>query len=224
MTEQRAALRIVLTLSLAAVACGHPEQKVVDQYFTALNANDNQTLSSFAIVAEPKGKPVERWTINQTGEEQKVPAPLVELVKKYKEAETKVTDNKKEAQRYNNEHYTEIDQVKELTKKGARIPPNLKPHADKWDEFNKNDREYKKILSTTKEAMEREKRIVALSIGTNEGLDALNGDMLTKTLDVTLNVGGEPKNYQMVLRRYDMSGAQQRLVSRWVIFEIKPKA
>src|SRR5262249_42228965 len=99
-----------------------------------------------------------------------------------------------------------------------------KPHAEKWEEFSKNDRDYKRQLATAKDAMEKEKRLVALSIGTNEGLDSLSGDMLTKTLDVTLNVGGQPKAYQMVLKRYDMTGSPQRLVSRWVIFELKPKA
>ena len=53
---------------LAAVACSsHPEKSVVDSYFNAVNARDNQTLSSFAAVNFDKK--VQRWTIKKTVEE-----------------------------------------------------------------------------------------------------------------------------------------------------------
>ena len=40
---------VALALGLTLVGCGHPEQRVVDQYFGAVNQKDNQTLSSFAV-------------------------------------------------------------------------------------------------------------------------------------------------------------------------------
>ena len=43
----------------------------MDQYFNAVKAKDNQTLSSFSSVTFDK--PVESWKITATSEEQKTP-------------------------------------------------------------------------------------------------------------------------------------------------------
>jgi hypothetical protein len=48
--------------------------------------------------------------------------------------------------------------------------------------------------------------------------------MKSKALDVAITMGGETKDYTMVLRKYEMAGGNQRTLSRWVICELKPKA
>src|SRR4029453_14842180 len=73
--RDRAALRMVPILALAA-ACGHPEQKVVSQYFGAVNSKDEQTLSSFAVVGFDQK--VDSWTITEVRPETRQPAPLPE--------------------------------------------------------------------------------------------------------------------------------------------------
>ena len=46
---------LVLTgLGLVLAACGHRDQRLVDQYFNAVNSKDNQTLGSFAAVGFDK--------------------------------------------------------------------------------------------------------------------------------------------------------------------------
>ena len=51
----------MLALLAITAACGHPEKSVVDSYFNAVNAHDNQTLSSFAVVSFDK--PVQRGAL-----------------------------------------------------------------------------------------------------------------------------------------------------------------
>jgi hypothetical protein len=224
MTDRRA-VHVVVALALAAAACGHPEQKVVDQYFGAVNARDNDTLSSFAVVNfDTKDKRIDNWKINGAGDEQVVDAPLLGLVQALKDADAKVNDNKKEYLKYFFEHPTEVDQVKPLVNKpGATIPPKLQPYAARWKEFTDKERELKKAVAEAKDAVEKEKRLVALSIGTNEGLEAMTGKMRSKTLDVAISIGGETKDYTMVLRKFEMTGGTQRTLNRWVIYELKPK-
>ena len=56
MKERRATLALALILTVAGLACSSGESKVVDQYFDALKANDQNTLTSFAIVElRPEG-------------------------------------------------------------------------------------------------------------------------------------------------------------------------
>lgn len=226
MIDRRAGRSIVVSLALLGGACGHPEQKVVDQYFTALNARDNQTLSSFAVVSlDTKDKRVEGWKIVTAGAEQRVPAPLTELVKRLKDAEAAVTENKRNYNAYFLDHPNEVDELRELLKKNAAIPARLSKVAADWKGFTEKEKELKRALAEAKDALEKEKHNVSLSLGTTEGLEAMKGEMLSKTFDLSLTVGGSARDYVMTLRRYDMAPEQgPRPMNRWIIYELKPKA
>lgn len=225
MSDRRASLRIILSLALWAAACGAPEKKVVDQYFTAVNAKDNQTLSSFAVVSFDKK--VDRWAITQAQPESRVAAPLPDLAQKVKDVESQLAENKKAYNAYFLEHPQEVDQVRELLKKpGATIPPKLKAHADKWQEFVQKERELKKALAEAKDAVDREKRSVVLSVGQLDDVETLKGEMVTKSLELNLTVSGQVQAYVMTLRKYELQteGQAGRVLSRWVIHGLQPKS
>src|SRR6266481_4247579 len=198
MSERRAAQLIVLCTAVASLACGHPEQRIVDQYFNALKTNDNQTLTSFAMVAFDKK--VDDWKITGSVPETRSPAALPDLARKVAELEAELAANKKAAGTYANEHYSEIDKVKEIQKAGKPVPAGLAKVAEK------------------------EKRNVILSVGQVDDVEKLTGEMVQKQVDLDLTVAGEPKAYTMMLRKYELSGGSgSRMVSRWVVQDIKPK-
>ena len=123
------ALGAVLAAGALSAACGGgPESRVVDQYFNALRANDNTTLSSFAAVAFDKK--VDAWKIKSSTPETRSPATLPELAKKVSDLEAELAANKKAAGAYSLENYADIDKVKELQRAGKPIPANLKDVAD----------------------------------------------------------------------------------------------
>jgi hypothetical protein len=212
----------VLVLAGAAAACGHPEKQVVDQYFNALNANDTQTLSSFAAVNFDQK--VDKWTIKRTVSEDKKAAPLPELSQKAKDADAAVAANKKAASAWSLDNYTEIDQVRETRKANKPVPAKLSATAQKWDEFNDQDRQLKKALAEARDAVEREKRNVARSVGDVENVETLEGEMTEKVLEIDLTLKGETKPYLMTLRRYELKREGPRVMSRWVIQDLKPAA
>lgn len=224
MSDRRAPLRIILPLALWAAACAGPEKKVVDQYFTAVNAKDNQTLSSFAVVSFEKK--VDRWAITQTQPESRVPAPLPDLALKVKDGEAKLSQNKKDYMAYFNAQPTEVEQVRELLKKpGATIPPKLKPYADEWQKFTQTEKDLKRALAEAKDAVEKEKRNVMLSVGQLDDVETLKGEMVTKSLELDLTVGGQAQPYVMMLRKYELQteGQAGRVMSRWVVHVLQPK-
>ena len=56
-------------------------------------------------------------------------------------------------------------------------------------------------------------------------VEKLTGEMVQKQVDLDLTVAGEPKAYTMMLRKYELSGGSgSRMVSRWVVQDLKPKA
>ena len=209
---------LVLTgLGLALAACGHHDQRLVDQYFNAVNAKDNSTLGSFAAVGFDKK--VDRWRIAKESDEEKAPIPLTDLIAKQKDLEKAVAENKKAATAYSMDHYAEVDQVREARKAGKPIPGKLQAVAAEWDKYNQKDRDLKKALADATAAVEKEKRNLERSLGPTENAEGLSGDMVTKRLDLVLTINGEDQPYVMTLRKYDIKGSAR---PRWVVHDLKP--
>jgi len=202
---------------LALAACGHRDQRLVDQYFNAVNAKDNQTLGSFAAVGFDKK--VDRWRIAKESDEEKAPIPLTDLVAKQKELDKAVAENKKAATAYSMDHYAEVTQVRDARAAGKPVPAKLSGVAGEWDKYNQKDRDLKKQLADANAAVEREKRNLERSLGPTENAEGLSGDMLTKRLDLVLTINGQEQPYVMTLRKYDIKGSAR---PRWVIHDLKP--
>ncbi len=221
---RRVAQLAVLAAVAIAWACGRPEDTVVTQYFNALKAKDNQTLSSFAAVNFDKV--VESYKIVGYLEETKGPAPLPSLIKAAKDAEEAVAANKREAGNYRNDHFSDWEQLQDLQKKNQPVPPKLGPFAEKWGQFTHKDQELRKAAAQAKEAVEKERRLAVLSVGQLDDLEALQGEVVQKRLEVELKIAGQPQAHTMTLRRYNLNrtGAGPRIMSRWVIQNLQPKA
>ena len=224
MRERAAALGVALGLAMTGFACSSAESNVVNQYFTALKANDQNTLTSFAMVAFDQK--VDDWKVVSIGTETKAPVTLPDLVKKQKELEAEQAENLKAFRAWGNDLavYPKLDQVKSARQENRKISAALQPIADKYDEFNDKDRELKKVLAETKTAVEREKRNVTLSVGQQEDVETMTGEVVSKDVELSLTIDGQARPYVMTLRKYELSGgAGPRMISRWVVQSLVPK-
>jgi len=224
MNHRGAAILTIAGLVLAGAACGHPQQGVVDNYFRAVNAGDNQTLSSFALVGFDQK--VDNWKIVTGHPETESPAMLVELAQKVSDADAALAANKKEYNAYFLDHPSEVDQVRELLRTEARIPAKLEKYAQDWQAFIEKEKDLKRALAEAKEALAREKKNASLSVEPDDGIEKLVGTVHSQDIDLMLTIDGQQKPYTMTLRKYDLSeteGGPERL-SRWVIFDLKPTA
>jgi hypothetical protein len=215
---------VALGLAVAGIACSSPEKNVVNQYFGALRANDQGTLTSFAMVAFDQQ--VEDFKVLAVGPEAKSPATLPDLVKKVAELDTQQKANEREYRSWGNDLaiYPKLEEMKAARAKGAKLSAALQPIADKFDAFQTKDRELKKALADAKAAVEKEKRNVALSVGQSDDIETLTGEVLSKDVDLNLTIGGQTKPYVMTLRKYDLTGGSgPRMVSRWVVQSLEPK-
>ena len=224
MRERGTALAVALGLAVSGLACSSAEKNVVSQYFGALRANDQGTLTSFAMVAFDQK--VDDFSIFAVSPGVRTPATLPDLVKKQKDLEAELAKNTRDARAWGNDLniYPKLDQVRSLEQKGTRIPASLEPIHQKWTEFNQKDRELKKAVGEAKQAVERERRNVTLSVGQTEDIETLTGEMLSKDVDLNLTIGGQVKPYVMTLRKYELTGGTgPRMVSRWVVQSLVPK-
>ena len=224
--SKRGALLVGLSLAAAGAACGHPDQRVVDQYFNALRQGDTQTLTSFALVQ--LDQKVDNWKITGSTPETQAPAPLADLIKKVQALDAELNANKRASQNFANEdngkRFLQIQEVQESQKKGNKVSPALAAVGAKWAEFNDKDRSLKKELADARAAVEHEKRNVVLSVGNQPDVETMSGQMTSKDVDLDLTIAGDNKPYVMTLRKYDLEGGAGRSMSRWFVYALKPKA
>lgn len=203
-------------MAALAVACSGPENFVIEKYFQAVNAKDNDTITSFALVAFDKK--VDKYQIKKVVGETKEAAPLPELVKKQKDVEAQVNQNKRDYNAYNLDHTTEVTEVRNLKKNGDKIPDKLASVAADWDKFSDKKRELEKQLGDAKALVDREKKVMSVSIGGVDDMEGLQGDVLTKQVELELTIGGQPFPYLMTLKKYDVKSANgARPTSRWIV-------
>ena len=91
--RNRSVLAGILTVAVLGVACGGPENAIVDNYFKSVRSGDTQTLSSFATVPFPGT--VQSWKVLGSDPDQKGPATLADLVKKRADLDAEIAANKK---------------------------------------------------------------------------------------------------------------------------------
>ncbi len=219
MTERRRVLGIVLAAAIAGT-CGGPERRVVSNYFGTLAQGDNQTLASFATVRLEEQ--VDSWEVSATSEEQLLPVTLPDLIKARNERKAELDVNKEAANDYYDEHLDAVDEIRELLKEEEpKIPRRLETIAEEWKVFTDKDLELKRALADANDAVSRETGVTKLSDGTATDLETRGGQIRSLDVDLVLTIGGQPKNYTMTLRRYDLEGGSGR--SRWVVAALDPK-
>jgi hypothetical protein len=220
--SKRAALYMA-GLVLATASCGGGEKKVVDNYFNALKAGDNQTVSSFAAVSF--SEPVDSWKVTGTREEPKAESTLPQLTANLKKLEADLAANKRGYGAYHAQRWQEIQKLNEIRKKNAAGPAALSSVAAEHDKYQQQDKDLKRQIALAKAELEKERRAVQLSVGDQTDLDQMKGEVETRQVDVEITSKGQARPYLMTLRRYNLKREQgPRVMSRWVVQDLKPKS
>lgn len=210
-----------LAVAVATVACsGGAERTIVDQYFNAVKARDEQTLSSFAAVRFDK--PVESWKVTKVGDEQRAPVTAGELAAKVKDLEAQLSKNTKGARETLDA--AKVEEVKTLRRANKPVPAALQAAAADYDKFTKTDQDLKRQVAAAKDALEKERRHMTLSVGSVDNLEGLTGEVVSKQVEMDLTLKDEqPAPYVMTLRKYELQREGPRAISRWVVQDLKPR-
>lgn len=205
---------------VVTAACGGGEKTVVDQYFNAVKAKDDQTLSSFAAVKFDK--PVESWKITNVSEEQRAPVTAGELTAKVKSLEAQLAQNMKDARATLDAG--KVEEVLALKKQNKPVPASLQSTATDYDKFTRAAADLRKQVAAAKDALDKERRHMTLSVGAVDSLEGVTGEVVSKTVDLDLTLKDEkPAPYVMTLRKYELQREGPRAISRWVVQDLKPR-
>jgi hypothetical protein len=222
MFERTISRSLILTAMFALLGCGQPQQRVVDQYFGAVNAGDDATLGSFS--AYKFTKKVGAWKILSATDERTVEAALPGLTQQLTAAQKDYDDQRKVMQGYATEHGDEYRQAQDL-KIGTKPPAKLVEMVARLDAWAKTERELKRKIADAKIAADAERKLVKLSWGADAAdIDTAAADMVSRDLTLQLVVDGQPQVWTMHVRKYNPKQSTGRGISRWVVQALEPKA
>jgi len=212
------------TLALL-VSCGGAEQQVVTTFLTAVQGNDEATLSGVSLVKFPGS--VASWEILEVGPESKEPFLLAEIRKEFVGLEKEIE--------INNERHSNFlsDNAKKAEEYQRRLQRD--PEYKFTGEMADFQAELEARIAAQKELEEKLEKVRQRIIGLRDaaGLsmntavnDNFQGDVKGRVVRLKVNDGSEEKIYSIVIRRYELSDPERNLtpMARWIITDIEEQA
>lgn len=210
---------MVVGISFVLVACGSPEQTLIRRYLDAVKMNDKDTMSKMAY--QPVKILFKKWKIESVTEPVEEPLKLKDLAAKLVD----LKDQLEKAQEKAAEAQIDLEDYQKLYDKWPawRKRAKKKEYEAKKAAFEEAKNEFLKIQSEYKNVqaeLNKEKRLLSLSVGDIQNVENMDGKVLTKTLILSgITPDGNTKKYKVTLKRYIISkpGTNITIRGRWVI-------
>ncbi|HVC21401.1 MAG TPA: hypothetical protein VNE16_15110 [Vicinamibacterales bacterium] len=225
-----------MAIGLLVTACSsHPEQPILQQFFTASRLRDSQTLANFATVTfDPKTQgSVNSFSITSVSPVQTKPLTLKDLADTL--AKAKVTDDAftKQKLAYQNAHMDAIQRVLKAEAANKKVERRDEDVQKAWDKWRTDSEASTTKVSDAQQALGDASGIAELSINaarpTPVDVSMYNGTVASKEVtlsaDVQLPSGqSATKTLVVTMERATLNGADngQPVVGRWVITAVKP--
>jgi len=216
---------VIIVLGFLSSCSSHPEQQLLQRYFSALQLNDNATLSTMAL--EPVAMETEDWEIISVGEEIVDSFKLPEMsreearLKKELEDHVGVTLDARDA-------WDDAVYEGERARTGAakRAAQNKAEELKvKYDEVLEEHKELQKNYNEAKADAAKEEEIATFSLGAGEmpTIRDFTGEVYKKEVDVKTEGQSGVKNYRVFLRRYILKDEAMGIThrGRWIIVKIQ---
>jgi len=218
-------LAVILVLGFLSSCSSHPEQQILNRYFSALQLKDSTTLSTMAL--EPVSIEFKDWEIIKVGQEVIEPFKLAEMnkdelgKKKQLEDHVGITLDARDAW---DEAVFEGERARTGAAKQAakRKAEELKA---KYDEVLEEHKEMQRVYNEAKADAAKEEEIATFSLGAGElpTIRDFTGETYRKEVDVKAEGDSGVKNYRFFLSRYilkdEATGIAHR--GRWIIVKIE---
>jgi hypothetical protein len=215
----------LMFLIMVTTSCQKPEEITLSKYFQAMKAKDRDTMA--AMAAEPVSLEFKSWELVSSealvSEDVGLPAMIQELaaVKKQKDDQILMVKDKKDA----------LDQLKtKLTEtRGSGKKAAVQKEIDAMEaEVETETANYKRDQANytqMKNQVENEKKMITLSTNIDQNQELLAGKTVTTKTIVKINGPAGEKEYDFLLRKYELVNPVTNKVSsnRYIILKIQPR-
>lgn len=224
MLRSKALILLIAPLTLQLVACGGgPERTLLRTFFTALQSNDNATLSSMSSVGF-EGT-VQDYEIVSSAEETTRPFRLADLQKAAEEAKTARDEHWEEFGAFQDEHFDDLEVIRKRVEEEPdyRFSGRRGEVQTEWDRWRDERSQHETALREANEAVEKERIQASMSVMGATTMAAFSGEVATRDVVVNVTTAEEgQKQYRFTLSKYNLVAGDNHPASRWIITAIEP--
>jgi hypothetical protein len=226
----------VVACALLLTACSsHPEQPILQQFFTASRLRDNQTLANFATVSfnpQTEGA-VTSFSITSVSQPQTKPLPLKDLAQVRDQAKADDDAFTKKKLDYQNANLDAIQRVLKAEQTNGKVARKDEPVQAAWDKWRQDTETSARKVSDAQQALSEAAGIAQISINASRPNSPLNvtqynGTLASKEVTVSAKVqmpdgSSQQKNLIVTMEQVTLDGANngQPLEGRWVVTGVK---
>lgn len=226
----------VAALALLLTACSsHPEQPILQQFFTASRLRDNQTLANFAMVSfnpQTDGA-VTSFSITNVSPEQSRPLNLKDLATVRDQAKADDDAFTKKKLDYQNANLDAIQRVLKAEQGNGKVTKKDETVQAAWDKWRQDTETSAKKVSDAQQAVSAAAGVAQVSINASRpnspiNVEAYNGTLTSKDITVSAQVhmpngSTQTKNLIVTMEKVTLAGASngQPLEGRWVVTGVK---
>ena len=226
----------VAALALLLTACSsHPEQPILQQFFTASRLRDNQTLANFAMVSfnpQTDGA-VTSFSITSVSPEQSRPLNLKDLATVRDQAKADDDAFTKKKLDYQNTNLDAIQRVLKAEQGNGKVAKKDEAVQAAWDKWRQDTETSAKKVSDAQQAVSAAASVAQISINASRpnnplNVEAYNGTVASKDVTVSAQVrmpngSTQTKNLIVTMEKVTLNGANngQPLEGRWVVTGVK---
>lgn len=234
---------LALLAPLCVVACGllltacssHPEQPILQQFFTASRLRDNQTLANFATVSlnpQTDGA-VTSFSIASVSPVQTKPLPLKDLAQVRDQAKADDDAFTKKKLDYQNANLDAIQRVLKAEQSNGKVARKDETVQAAWDKWRQDTETSAKKVSDAQQALSDAAGIAQISVNASRPNSPLNvtqynGTLASKEVTVSAKVqmpdgSSQQKNLIVTMEKVTLDAANngQPLEGRWVVTGVK---
>lgn len=215
---------VVSSTVLGLLACsGGEEQQLLNRFFMACRSGDNATIASVSQVGFP-GEGCESWEVLEVGEGTSEPYRLKDLKQQLDEAKKERDVQFEKGKYFLEDNYNDIEkiQLRLDNEPDYKFTGKLGEVQAEWEKIMADRKTLERNVQDINRNVERETKLAKMSLMVDAPITKLDGNVLTKKINVNVTQEGQVKPYTFTMMRYELTNPENNVSpkSRWIIVGI----
>lgn len=220
---------VVASAMVSLLACsGGEEQQLLSRFFMACRSGDNTTIASVSQVGLPGAETCEAWEVLEVAETRSEPFKLIELREQLIDAKKERDVQFEKGKYFLEDNYNDIEKIQLRLDRdpGYKFSGKLGEVQQEWEKIIADRKTLERAVQEINREVEKEIKLAKMSLLADAPINNMEGNVLTKRVDVSVTQSGQAIPYVFTLMKYDLMNPQNNVAakSRWIIVGIDEKA
>lgn len=215
---------VVSSTVLGLFACsGGEEQQLLNRFFMACRSGDNATVASVSQVSFP-GEGCEAWEVVEVGEGTTTPYVIKDLRQQLENAKKERDVQFEKGKYFLEDNYNDIEKIQLRLDKEPdyKFKGKLGEVQAEWEKIMVDRKTLERTVQDLNRQLEKESKLAKMSLMVDAPINKLEGNVLTKRINVNVTQSGQVNPYVFTMTKYDLTNPENNVSpkSRWIIVGI----